>query len=80
MIDRRPGLCPWAALVWVVDGGVHRGQIIDQLALRVAVAIDVPLGCLDRPGGGGKDEEASCLLIGDYCCLFSTGVQARRAI
>jgi hypothetical protein len=40
-------------------------------SLGVAVAVDVPLGSLDRPGGGGKDEEASCRLIGEYCCLFS---------
>jgi hypothetical protein len=41
------------------------------VALRIAVAVDVPLGGLDRPGRGGKDEEASCLLIGEYFCLFS---------
>jgi hypothetical protein len=39
-------------------------------SLGIAVAVDVPLGGLDRPGGGGKDEEASCLLIAEYFCLF----------
>jgi hypothetical protein len=39
--------------------------------LGIAVAVDVPLGGLDGPGAGGKDEEASCLLIGEYFCLFS---------
>jgi hypothetical protein len=39
-------------------------------SLGIAVAVDVPLGGLDRSGGGGK-EEASCLLIGEYFACFS---------
>jgi hypothetical protein len=39
-------------------------------SLGIAVAVDVPLGGLDRPGGGGKDEEASCLRIGEYFACF----------
>jgi hypothetical protein len=49
-------------------------------SLGIAVAVDVPLGGLDRPGGGGKDEEASCPLIGEYFCLFSRHLIAAQCL
>jgi hypothetical protein len=39
-------------------------------SLGIAVAVDVPPGGLDRPGGGGKDEEASCLLTESIFACF----------
>jgi hypothetical protein len=49
-------------------------------SLGIAVAVDVPPGGLDRPGGGGKDEEASCLLIGGIFCLFSRHLIAAQCL
>jgi hypothetical protein len=49
-------------------------------SLGVGVAVNVPLGGLDRPGGGGKDEEASCLLIGEYFGLFSRHLIAAQCL
>jgi hypothetical protein len=70
MIECCAVFCPWAR-VWELGGArVHRGQIIATSSLGIAVAVDVPPGGLDRPGGGGKDEEASCLLTESIFACF----------
>jgi hypothetical protein len=72
MVEGCMVLCPRAAVG--VDGSMMLGSTAAKssppASLGIAVAVDAPLGGLDRPGGGGKDEEASCLLIGEYFAWF----------